>query len=79
MIAKTSLGIDGWALHEFGLTGDVSPVSSGAVPSGTADSVADVFGPPDSRQSEWDSEFELSDLERMEGASEWEADNINDT
>ena len=36
------------------------------------------FGPPDSRQNERDSELELSDLEPTAGASEWEADEMNE-
>ena len=34
IIAATSLGIDGWSLQGLGLTNDVSPASSGAVPLG---------------------------------------------
>ena len=52
IIAATSLGIDGWLLQGLGLTNDVSPASSGAVPPGEADIASAVFVPPDSRQSE---------------------------
>ena len=70
IIAATSLGIDGWALQGLGLTNDVHPASSGAASPGKADTVTAVFAPPDSRQSELDSEAELSYLEPMEGASD---------
>ena len=60
IVAKTSLGIDGCALHEFGLID-----TSNALP-------GKLVGP------EWDSEEELSDLEPMEGAIEWEAEQFND-
>ena len=76
--AKTGLGINGWALHEFGLTGDVSPAGSGAVPPSEVDTAFAVVVLPDARQSKWDSEAELSDLELMEGASNWEADKVYD-
>ena len=51
IVAKTSLAIDGWALHDFGLIGDVSPASSCAVPTVTTDTVTAVFGPSESRQA----------------------------
>ena len=72
IIAAASLGIDGCSLQGFGLTSDVSPASSGAVPPGTTDTAPAVFATPVSRQSAWDSELKLLDLEPMDDASDWE-------
>ena len=116
VVARTSLGINGWALHEFGnqVTYPYDVVLSGStrshwaedscttsivggglgavLPAGASDPIgghsfiripgaSDPFGghrsgASDEVEAEWDSELELSDLEAMEGASEWEAENL---